>query len=198
MLRLGRRSTWRPPPRRRSLERPHLDLPIADLRRLGGQLERHIQIGCLPHPDAGEVLLGLQKGPVAEHRLLAPVVDDRGRVGVRESARENPVALGDQSFVERADGRLSVRAAGVALVVYHGNQILHPKIISCGVKTAWPHPCYEHLRPDPTAPPGISRGLDHEETCWRTTATTATLPKAVRENQEVVPVNVSTWVLPSG
>jgi len=33
---------------------------------------------------------------------------------------------------------------------------------------------------------------------WRTTATTATLSEAVRENEEVVPVNVSTWVLPSG
>ncbi|AZS75440.1 hypothetical protein DDE74_35085 [Streptomyces lydicus] len=37
------------------------------------------------------------------------------------------------------------------------------------------------------------------KTRWRTTATTATFRKAVRENKEVVPVNaVSTWVLPSG
>ena len=36
------------------------------------------------------------------------------------------------------------------------------------------------------------------KTCWRTTATTATVPEAVRENEEVIPVNVSTWVLPSG
>jgi hypothetical protein len=36
------------------------------------------------------------------------------------------------------------------------------------------------------------------KTCWWTTAATATLPAAVRENEEVVPVNVSTWVLPSG
>jgi hypothetical protein len=35
-------------------------------------------------------------------------------------------------------------------------------------------------------------------TRWRTTATTATFPAAVRETEEVVPVNVSTWVLPSG
>ncbi len=36
-------------------------------------------------------------------------------------------------------------------------------------------------------------------TCWRITATTATFPEAVPENEEVVPVNaVSTWVLPSG
>lgn len=33
----------------------------------------------------------------------------------------------------------------------------------------------------------------------RATAATATFPEAVRENEEVVPVNaVSTWVLPSG
>ncbi len=33
---------------------------------------------------------------------------------------------------------------------------------------------------------------------WRTTATTASFAEAVRDNEEVVPVNVSTWVLPSG
>lgn len=37
------------------------------------------------------------------------------------------------------------------------------------------------------------------KTRWRTSAATATFPEAVRENEEVVPVNaVSTWVLPSG
>lgn len=37
------------------------------------------------------------------------------------------------------------------------------------------------------------------KTCWRATATPASFPEAVRENEEVVPVNtVSTWVLPSG
>jgi hypothetical protein len=34
---------------------------------------------------------------------------------------------------------------------------------------------------------------------WRTAATIASFPEAVRENEEVVPVNaVSTWVLPCG
>jgi hypothetical protein len=38
-----------------------------------------------------------------------------------------------------------------------------------------------------------------QESVWRTTATTAKFPEAVRENEEVVPVNtVSTWVLSSG
>ncbi len=44
------------------------------------------------------------------------------------------------------------------------------------------------------APSGASA-----KTRWATTRTTANLPDAVRENEEVVPVNaVSTWVLPSG
>jgi len=77
------------------------------------------------------------KGPSLNTACSPPVVDNRGRVGVRESARENPVALGDQSFVERADGRLPVCAAGIALVIDHGNQVLHLTIISCGVKKAW-------------------------------------------------------------
>lgn len=37
-----------------------------------------------------------------------------------------------------------------------------------------------------------------QEIVWRTTATTAAFPEAVREIEEVVPVNVSTWVLSSG
>jgi hypothetical protein len=37
------------------------------------------------------------------------------------------------------------------------------------------------------------------KTRWRITVTTATFSAAVRENEEVVPVNaVSTWVLPCG
>src|SRR5262245_50030489 len=50
-----------------------------------------------------------------EHCLRAPVVDDRGGVAVGEAALENSVTLGDQSLVERADGRLPVRTAGIAL-----------------------------------------------------------------------------------
>ncbi|TWP50645.1 hypothetical protein FKR81_18695 [Lentzea tibetensis] len=49
--------------------------------------------------------------------------------------------------------------------------------------------------PDRQAKLGVRLTL---ETPWRTTATTATFPAAVRETEEVVPVNVSTWVLPSG
>ncbi|ARF53023.1 hypothetical protein B1H19_01425 [Streptomyces gilvosporeus] len=49
--------------------------------------------------------------------------------------------------------------------------------------------CVDHLPVNPPSP----------KTRWRTTATTATFPEAVRETEEVVPVNaVSTWVLPSG
>jgi len=36
------------------------------------------------------------------------------------------------------------------------------------------------------------------ESRWRATATTANFPSAVRETEEVVPVDQSTWVLPAG
>ncbi|QEV55167.1 hypothetical protein CP981_29130 [Streptomyces platensis] len=49
----------------------------------------------------------------------------------------------------------------------------------------------------PPAPAG--RSAASAETRWQAAATTANFPKAVRENEEVLPVNaVSTWVLPSG
>ncbi len=45
----------------------------------------------------------------------------------------------------------------------------------------------------------LRAGAVAAKTCWRTTETAATFPEAVRENEEVVPVNeISTWVLPSG
>ena len=49
-----------------------------------------------------------------------------------------------------------------------------------------------------TAASGDPGRGEHRYSRWRTTATTANLPEAVQENEEVVPVNVSTWVLPSG
>ena len=69
-------------------------LPVAGLRPLGGEPERHVEVGGLDDPEAGEVLLRLQVGPVGEHRLPAPAVDDGGRVGRPEAAGEDPVALG--------------------------------------------------------------------------------------------------------
>ena len=43
-----------------------------------------------------------------------------------------------------------------------------------------------------------AKGDPSAKTGWRTTTTTASFSEAVQENEEVVPVNVSTWVLPSG
>ncbi|RLP91354.1 hypothetical protein EAD89_11725 [Micromonospora sp. BL4] len=48
---------------------------------------------------------------------------------------------------------------------------------------------------------GLSVASGHgacAEIVWRITAAAASFPEAVRETEEVVPVNVSTWVLPSG
>jgi len=36
---------------------PHSDLPIAGLRPLGGELERHVEVEGLDDPEVGEVLL---------------------------------------------------------------------------------------------------------------------------------------------
>ncbi|GAA0700581.1 hypothetical protein GCM10009548_86890 [Streptomyces malaysiensis subsp. malaysiensis] len=66
-----------------------------------------------------------------------------------------------------------------------------------------------HVRLNPAAPgaPAHRPAAPRErpgragvaKTRWGTTAVTATFLEAVRENEEVVPVDtVSTWVLPSG
>src|SRR6266700_7723466 len=96
--------------------RPHLDLPVAGLRPLGGELERHVEVGGLHDPEAGEILLRLQEGPVGEHSLLASVVDDGGRAGRREAAGEDPVALGYETVVEHVDRSLLVRGGQAGLV----------------------------------------------------------------------------------
>jgi hypothetical protein len=98
----------RPPRRRaaplcrpRSRERPHLDLTVAGPRPLGGELDRHVEIGSLDNPQAAEMLLRLDEGPVGEQRLAAPVVDYGRRAGRREAAGENPV-------VSRVSGSFAV------------------------------------------------------------------------------------------
>ena len=95
------------------------------LRPLGGELERHVEVGGLDDPEAGEILLRLQEGPVGEHRLLASVVDDGGRAGRREATGEDPVALRLEPVVEHVDGRHLVRGGEAGRVVDHGNQVLH-------------------------------------------------------------------------
>src|SRR6185295_10615317 len=111
--------------RPRSQERPHLDLPVAGLRPLGGELERHVEVGGLDDPEAGEILLRLQERPVGEHRLLASVVDDGGRAGRREAAGEDPVTLRHEPVVEHVDGRILVRSSEAIVVRDHGNEVLH-------------------------------------------------------------------------
>src|SRR5580704_5030319 len=52
---------------------PHLDLPIAGFRPLGGELERHVEVGGLDDPEAGEVLLVSNVGgswPCGWHRSV--------------------------------------------------------------------------------------------------------------------------------
>src|SRR6266581_7195189 len=41
---------------------PHLDLPIAGLRPLGDELERHVEVGGLDDPEAAEVLFASNVG----------------------------------------------------------------------------------------------------------------------------------------
>jgi len=64
-----------------------------------------------------------------------------------------------------------------------------PLVVPCPVLGIIEYPCRVHVASGHGA---------CAESCWRTTATVATVREAVRENEEVVPVNVSTWVLPSG
>jgi hypothetical protein len=76
-----------------SQERPHLDLPIAGLRPLGGELERHVEVGGLDDPEAGEILLRLQKGPsvnIASSPRLSMTV---AVLGDARPAGEDPVTL---------------------------------------------------------------------------------------------------------
>jgi hypothetical protein len=56
------------------------------------------------------------------------------------------------------------------------------------------HDGFGSKRPRVTRPV-MEPALEHD---WRITATAANFPEAVRETEEVVPVNVSTWVLPCG
>src|SRR5215475_10619744 len=62
------------PPRSFAEEGPQLEPPVAGLRPLGGEPQRHVEVGCLDDPEAGDVLLGLQVRPVGEDRLPVAAV----------------------------------------------------------------------------------------------------------------------------
>src|SRR5579859_6834922 len=139
----------------RSQERPHLDLPVEGLRPLGGQPERHVEVGRIDDPEAGEVLLRLHEGTVGEQCLITPVVDHSGRAGHPEATGEYPVPLGLEPLVEHVDRSVLVRGGEAGRVVDHGKQVLHREIISCRSGRPWRaavHPCYEQPCPDPTSP----------------------------------------------
>lgn len=73
-----------------------------------------------------------------------------------------------------------------------------PRRIGCVLSTCQASGC-ESVGPCRLSVTALASGhRASAKTCWRTTATTATFLEAVREIEEVVPVNVSTWVLPSG
>src|ERR1700754_1293928 len=52
-----------------------------------------VEIAGLDDPEARDVLLGLQVGPVGEHRLAVPAVNDGGRARRRQPPAEDPVAV---------------------------------------------------------------------------------------------------------
>jgi hypothetical protein len=60
--------------RPRSQERPHLDLPVAGLRPLGGELERHVEAGGPDGPEAREVLVVRGAGGLWPYGWNQPVV----------------------------------------------------------------------------------------------------------------------------
>src|SRR6478735_8580743 len=86
-------------------QRTDLDLPVARLRPLGGELEGHVEVGGLDDPEAGEILLRFQEGPVGEHRLISATVDHGGRAWLCQAVGVDPVGLGAELVVERVDGR---------------------------------------------------------------------------------------------
>jgi len=65
-----------------------------------------------------------------------------------ETAGEDPVTLGLEPVVEHVDRSLLARGGEVALVVDHGNQVLHLKITSCG----WGTPRVGSLSPQLRTP----------------------------------------------
>jgi hypothetical protein len=59
------------------------------LRPQGGEPERHVEVGRFDDPEADDVLLRLQVGPVGEYHLTVPAVDDGGGAGRRQAAGED-------------------------------------------------------------------------------------------------------------
>src|ERR1700742_1499058 len=60
---------------RLAVHRADLDLSVTGPGPGCGELQRDVQIGRLDDPEAGQVLLGFQEGPVSHQPVARPVVD---------------------------------------------------------------------------------------------------------------------------
>src|SRR3954463_14717313 len=111
-----------------AVERADLDLAPARLGPLGRELERHVEVGSVDHPETSDDLLGLEVGAVGHHRSLALAVDDGcGRCRL-EAAGEDPVAVGAKLVVEgagRGERLLHLLLGAVVAVLAHLGGAVH-------------------------------------------------------------------------
>src|SRR5688500_16962975 len=110
------------------LERSDLDGTAAGLRRLGGDLQCRVEVGCLDDPETAEVLLGLGERSVGRDHLVTGGVDGGRCLDRLQATAEDPVAVGLELLVERVDGvvdRLElVGCVRVGAVVVDGQHVL--------------------------------------------------------------------------
>ena len=162
-------------------QQPRADLHAAVIDVEDVQQERGVVPGPAPPGDPGQQAVAPQGNP-HPFRPATP-----GGEVVRQFLVED-IGQSAEEVEFFAPGN---RAHGQA-VLLHGQR-------HTPVKGFRPKALPDHHRRHKPFPAVTGPGTSNErKTRRRTTATGASLPEAVRENEEVVPVNVSTWVLPSG
>src|SRR4051812_14344133 len=86
------------------LERTDLDGAAAGDGRLAAPLEGGVEIRCLDHPEATDLLLRLGERTIGRRDAAAGAVDDGRRLGCLEATGEHPRAGLLQLGVDRVDG----------------------------------------------------------------------------------------------
>jgi hypothetical protein len=147
-------------PRRRirvALEGTHLDVALARGRAALRDLQRLVEVLCLDHPEAAELLLGLRPRSVGDQGRALLVADGRGGLLGVQPAREHPRAALLQLLVEPVDLRehrlhdLRLGGREVALVVHRQQVLLHDVLLVPVTGRPGPRTAYERGAPGSTA-----------------------------------------------
>lgn len=113
-----RNTKWPPLPFQ---EWTHFNLTITRFGTLRRENQSHFAIRGVDNPETGNVLLRLKERPTAKQGLALSIINHGSRVGGSDSARQDPLIIGSEFFIEDINRLHLIAGGGVGGVVNNGD-----------------------------------------------------------------------------